>query len=169
MAPVGDHTSKNDMNATTATPEPRLRYKSYTYTTRLRWTENKKGTISSEGRPGMVVTSPPEFRGEPGHWTPEDLFIAAVDACTMTTFLSFAQRLKLGVVSYESSAEGTLEFADGGYRFTKVVLRPVIVAQSADAVEGIRKALQDAHRSCLIGRSIRSEVVVEPQISVPGE
>ncbi|MBI3191832.1 MAG: OsmC family protein, partial [Pedosphaera parvula] len=52
------------------------------------------------------VASPPEFKGEAGVWTPEDLFVAAVNVCTMTTFAAFAQRLNLPVLSYRCEAEG---------------------------------------------------------------
>lgn len=84
----------------------------------------------------------------------------------MTTFMAFAQRLQLPIVSYTSSAEGILEFVDGGYRFTKVVLKPTIVVGSTDAMEQAKRTLHDAHEGCLIANSINAEVIVEPVIRV---
>jgi organic hydroperoxide reductase OsmC/OhrA len=150
----------------TTTPQPKVKHKTFTYQTTLAWLGNKSGTLGAEGKPSFRVASPPEFKGEAGVWTPEDLFVAAVDICTMTTFMAFAQRLQLPIVSYASRAEGVLEFVDGGYRFTKVVLKPEILVGSADALEQVRQTLHDAHENCLIANSIRSEVTVEPTISV---
>ena len=82
----------------------------------------------------------------------------------MTTFLAFAQRLNLPVVSYHSRAEGVLEFVEGAYRFTKVILRPAVVVAHAEDIEPASKTLHDAHKSCLIANSIRAEVVLEPRM-----
>lgn len=146
----------------TLTPEPKVKHKTFTFHTSLAWLENKAGMLSADGKPSFRVASPPEFKGEAGVWTPEDLFVAAVDICTMTTFMAFAQRLQLPIVSYTSSAEGVLEFVDGGYRFTKVVLKPYILVHTEEAVEQTQRTLHDAHESCLIANSILAEVIVEP-------
>jgi organic hydroperoxide reductase OsmC/OhrA len=82
------------------------------------------------------------------------------------TFVSFAMKRELPVASYESEAEGLLEFVDDGYRFTRVVVRPRVVVSDPEAVEAVRKAIDDAHQACLVSRSIRSEVVVEATIEV---
>ncbi|KAB2878234.1 OsmC family peroxiredoxin [bacterium] len=142
------------------------KYKTFTYHTNLRWLENRAGLLNSEGKPDFRIASPPEFKGETGVWTPEDLFVAAVETCTMTTFLAFAQRLQIPLVSYKSSAEGFLEFADGGYRFTKIILRPNIVVENESSVSQARKTIEDAHHSCLIANSIKSEVVIEAEFLV---
>lgn len=152
------------MEQTTSTAQPKVKYRAFTYRTGLRWEGNKSGTLQADGKPSLRVASPPEFKGEAGVWTPEDLFVAAVDICTMTTFMAFAQRLQLPVLTYTSSAEGMLEFVDGGYRFTKVVLRPKIVLGTPEAAEQVRRTLEDAHRSCLIANSIRAQVILEPVI-----
>lgn len=154
------------MNVPTEIAQSKVKHKSFTYQVNLAWLENKAGNLGAEGKPSFRVSSPPEFKGEPGVWSPEDLFVAAVNVCTMTTFISFASRLQLPIVSYESSAEGTLEFVDGGYRFTKIVLKPAIVVKSADSISQVEKTLNDAHHSCLIANSIKAEVFVEPTIVV---
>jgi len=154
------------METTIAPPVPKLKHKSFSYKTELTWEDKKRGVLTSHDKPIVVVSSPPEFKGEPGMWTPEDLLVAAVESCTMTTFMAFAQRLQLGIFSYDSHAEGILEFADGGYRFTKIILRPTVRVESADVVEQVRQTLRDAHKNCLISNSIRAEVILEPSIEV---
>ena len=157
---------------TVETPEaaepvkPKVRHKAFTYRTTLSRTSGRSGTLTAEGKPALPVSSPPEFKGEEGRWTPEDLFVAAIDACTMTTFTSFAERLQIPVVGYRSEGEGLLEFVDDGYRFTRVVLRPTVTVADAAAIEPVAKAMRDAHKACLIGRSVIAEVVVEPRFEV---
>src|SRR5687768_10816971 len=103
-----------------------MRPKSYTYHTRVEWAGARAGQLHAEGKPSFRVASPPEFKGEAGVWSPEDLFVASVNICTMATFLSFAERAKLALSSYSSTAEGTLELVDGGFRFTRIVVKPVL-------------------------------------------
>lgn len=151
---------------TTTSDTARVKRKTFHYTTSVFWLGERAGLNRSEGKQAFRVASPPEFKGEPGVWTPEDLFVAAVNTCTMTTFLAFASKKEVPLVVYESSAEGTLEFADGGYRFTKVIVRPRIVAAAPATREMIETILHDAHAGCLISNSIRGEVVVEAEIEI---
>lgn len=84
----------------------------------------------------------------------------------MTTFAAFSQRLHLPVAGYSSNAEGYLEFVDGNYRFTRVVLRPTVLVDTADAIEQTEKTLHDAHKKCLVTNSITIAVSLEPNVQV---
>lgn len=148
------------MSVTTAL-ESKVRYKTFTYRTRIEWLGSRAGRLQSGDKPAFRVSSPPEFKGEASVWTPEDLFVASVNACLMTTFVAFAQRQSLLVLSYASEADGDLEFADGSYRFARVTLRPTVVVREPAAIAVAEKTLEDAHRSCLISNSIRAVVSVE--------
>jgi organic hydroperoxide reductase OsmC/OhrA len=148
--------------------KPKVQHKTFTYKTRLGWTSGRSGVLSAEGKPSFETSSPPEFKGKPGLWTPEDLFVAAIDLCTMTTFAGFVLQKQIPVISYRSEAEGILEFVEDGYRFTRVVLRPRITVAYPRAVGPAAQAMHDAHARCLIGRSVRAEVSVEPRIEALG-
>jgi organic hydroperoxide reductase OsmC/OhrA len=154
------------MTENTTGAKPKIKYRSYEYETGLTWAGGKAGILSSDEKPEFRVASPPEFRGEAGVWTPEDLFVAAVEACSMTTFLSIVQKRKLPVTAYRSSATGTLEFKDGGFRMTRVVVRPEITISQQDVIAETELAVHDAHTQCLIARSVTSIVDVEPTILV---
>lgn len=146
--------------------QPVKKYKTFNYHTNIQWTSDRQGTLRSDGKPDLSVSSPPEFKGIPGVWTPEDLFVASVEICQMSTFLSFAIRKELPLQSYRSHAEGTLEFVDGNYRFTKVVIAPEIVVGSGWTAEQVEALVHSAHDHCLIGNSITAQVVVEPKITL---
>lgn len=153
------------------TEEPRIRHRSFTYSTTVEWAGGRSGTLLSGEKPRMRVSSPPEFKGEAGVWTPEDLFVAAVNICLMTTFQSFAAKLELPIVAYTATAEGLLDFVDGGYRFTTIHIRPTITIADSRFVPKVASTLDEAHRSCLISNSISAEVAVEPHLlvsNIPG-
>ena len=142
------------------------RHKTFEYSISTAWTRDRQGTIASDGKPAVDVSSPPEFKGVPGIWSPEDLFVAAVDVCQMTTFLALAARAGIILRSYTSSARGTLEFAEGGYRFTQVALAPHIAVGPGTDSSAVEELVENAHHMCLIGRSIQAEVSVQPTITV---
>ena len=81
-----------------------VRSKVYTYRTAVKWTEQKKGTITCEGKPDIQVATPPEFKGHEGIWSPEDLYVASANICLMTTFWAVAERAGLAFTSYHCEA-----------------------------------------------------------------
>ena len=146
--------------------EIKTKPKTYHYDVGVRWSSEKRGVLAIAGKPDLEVASPPEFRGHPGLWSPEDLLVAAVNACTMTTFLSAVKRREIALVSYESHATGTLEMADGTFRFTRVVLEPRIVVARPEDREPALAAFHEAEAGCLIANSILAKVEAEPEILV---
>lgn len=145
---------------------PKKKFKSFTYENTVSWVGDRAGTLSAEGMPEFRVASPPEFKGEEGVWSPEDLFVASVNVCTLTTFLAFAYHKDLPLESYESSGEGLLERVESGFEFTKVIIRPTILVASREDVETAEQLVHRAHEKCLISNSIKGEVVIEPDIRV---
>ena len=109
-----------------------IRGKSYRYTISVRWTGERKGALTADGKPPVEVATPPEFKGHEGIWSPEDLYVASVNACIMTTFLAFAGRAGLAFEEYESEAEEIFHKAERNCLVsnsirTEVVLDPTIV------------------------------------------
>ena len=144
--------------------ETKKAYKVFRYGSEVRWEARRRGRACSSGKAELEISSPPEFKGDPGFWTPEDLFVASVNACTMMTFLAYAQHKGLELVEYESEAEGVLENVEGKYRFTEVTVRPHVVVKSAEAVSQAREILASAHRDCLVTNSTTAEVKIFPEV-----
>jgi organic hydroperoxide reductase OsmC/OhrA len=149
-----------------AAMEIKVKPKTFQYRVGVRWSGEKRGVLAVQGKPEVEVASPPEFRGHPGVWSPEDLLVAAVNACTMTTFLSALARRGIELVSYSSEATGTLETADGRFRFTRFQLKPRIVVRRPDEAEAALAAFREAEAGCLIAASILGTVTAEPEILV---
>jgi peroxiredoxin-like protein len=142
-----------------------VRSKVYTYRTAVEWTEQKKGTITSEGKPEIQVATPPEFKGHAGIWSPEDLYVAAANICLMTTFLAVAERAGLAFTAYQCEAEGRLELVDGKFQVTVITLRPHITLSSGGDVTKARELIEKAEANCLISNSMKTRIVLEPVIA----
>ena len=94
------------------------------------------------------------------------MLVASVNACTLMTFLAFAQHKGLELAGYESDAEGVLETVEGKYRFTEITLHPHVRVKALEDVERARKILEDAHANCFVANSLSLPVKVFPQFSV---
>jgi hypothetical protein len=78
----------------------------------------------------------------------------------------------LDLVSFECYAEGTkLIELDRTEIFTRVVLRPKIVVgadgrDQAAVEKRVRRALESAQKYSLVANSVKSEIVVEAEITI---
>lgn len=141
-----------------------VRPKEYRYITTVRWEKERMGTLSGEGKPDIAWATPPEFQGHPGRWSPEDLFVAAVNTCFLSTFITFSRRANLSWVAYECQAEGLLTLVEGRFMFPRVVLKPVLtLADKADS-DKAKKVFQETEHYCLVSNSLKSTVTVEPTL-----
>ena len=139
----------------------------HAYLTGLRWESQRKGVLSPAGLPPLGVATPPEFPGgHPGIWSPEHLFVAAPEACLKTTFLAIAENSKLEFLSYSSEAEGTLEKTDQGFMITEIRIRPRVVIKDQAFTDRARRILEKAEQACLISKSMKTRVVLEPEVTV---
>ena len=138
------------------------------YPVTVRWIGEKEGVAESpDDLPPLPVSSPPQFGGPAGVWSPEHLLVAATASCLMTTFLAIAGLSSLTILSFEAPAQGTLTRGDDRrFRISRIVIHPrVTVSREADRERALR-LLDKAHDACLITRSLSSEVVIEPAVEV---
>jgi len=141
-------------------------YKVFRFESDVAWTKEKECTVCASDKPEIQLSSPPEFKGLAGVWTPEDMFVASVNVCTLMTFLAYAKHKNLGLAGYESSVEGVLEYSNGKYRFTEITVHPHVTVKTQEEVALARKILQDAHDNCLITNSIVAQVKIFPDFRI---
>ncbi|RPI98058.1 MAG: OsmC family peroxiredoxin [Candidatus Aminicenantes bacterium] len=142
------------------------------YETTVTWTGGHRGHLKLGNGPEMDFSAPPASQGEAGVLTPEDAFVGAINTCVMLMFIWAAERFRLDLLSYECRAEGTkLIELDRTEIFTQVILKPRIVVRAGnDPVEPvekrIRRALEAAQKFSLVANSVKSRVIVEPDILI---
>lgn len=122
--------------------------------------------------PEMKFSAPPDVHGHAGVLTPEDAFVAAANTCVMMMFIWATERFKLKLLSYECRTDGTkLVELDRTEIFTRLHFRPVIrisaVGERREVVEArTRRALQAAQKYSLVANSVKSDIVIEPELHI---
>jgi uncharacterized OsmC-like protein len=122
--------------------------------------------------PQMKFSAPPDAQGHAGVLTPEDAFVAAANSCVMMMFIWATERFRLKLLSFECRTEGTkLIELDRTEIFTRLHFRPVIrIARGDENKEVVeartRRALEAAQKYSLVANSVKSEIILEPEISV---
>jgi organic hydroperoxide reductase OsmC/OhrA len=143
-----------------------------TYNTTVRWKGEHWGHLVMGNGPEMDFSAPPDAHGHAGVFTPEDAFVAAANTCVMMMFLWATERFKIKLLSYECRTEGTkLIELDRTEIFTKLSFRPMIRISAAgekpEVVEvRVRRALQSAQKYSLVANSVKSEIIIEPEIVI---
>jgi organic hydroperoxide reductase OsmC/OhrA len=136
------------------------------YKTWVKRTGKRKGYLKCGNGPEMEFGAPPGAHGREGWLTPEDAFVAAVNTCIHMMFLWVADRLKLDLVAYECEAEGFVkQYLDKTEEFTHVILRPKITVRNDDGSK-VRRALEITQKYSLIAASIKSKLIIEPEILI---
>ena len=141
-------------------------HKVHEYKVGLLWTGNRgNGTATYKsyertytqhvaGKPDLLGSSDPAFRGDPSRYNPEELLVAALSSCHMLWFLHLCSEAGVSVVDYTDHAKGVMEeLADGGGRFTEVVLHPTVTVASSPMLAQVDRLHEEAHRKCFIANS----------------
>ena len=86
---------------------------------------DRRFRVSVEGKPDLVGSADPAFRGEAHMLNPEELLLAAVSSCHMLFYLALCARSGITVLQYADAARGVLKvLPGGGGRFQDVTLHP---------------------------------------------
>ena len=92
--------------------------------------------------------------------------MAAINACLMTTFFYFAQKLQVEFLSYSSEAEGLLEKQADGFRFTNVEVRAKVTAEQTSVTAKIMEAGKLAEKYCLVSRSVNCPIDYQVKVEI---
>ncbi len=140
----------------------------HTYEVNVLWHVGRKGTLSSPELPTEIeVATPPEFAGGIKEiWTPEHLFVGAINACLMATFFAIAENSNVKYISYKSNAIGTADKVDGKFVFTEIVVKPKLVIPADGDEAKVKRILEMSEKACTIANSISSKIRLEPIITL---
>ena len=130
--------------------------------TTRRGDHSRNHEIAIPGKPVILGSSDPGFRGDAARHNPEDLLVASLSACHMLWFLSLCGQAGIVVTGYVDRAEGAMtEDRDGGGRFIRVVLKPEITLAPGSDRDRADALHHDAHDKCFIAQSVNFPVTVE--------
>ena len=138
-----------------------------------------KNTVFKEGDeaaktifsgPGELEIGPaPEFNGKPETLNPEEMFVAAINNCLMTTFFYFVRKSNIEILSYHSDAQGQIEKQTDGFRFTNVQVQATVTLAQQELARKIRELGDLAEKYCLVSRSVTCPVRYELEVKTTGK
>jgi len=116
-------------------------------------------TVPASASPHVV---PPPLSVE-SNVDPEEAFVASLSSCHMLFFLSIAAKQTYLIDNYTDHALGIMaQDKSGRISMTRVVLRPKVQFSGRQAtLEQLQAMHHQAHESCFIANSVRTEVSVE--------
>ncbi|RXK80842.1 OsmC family protein [Filimonas effusa] len=131
------------------------------YEVNITWKEGRIGELSSPVLSKTIeCATPPEFpNGVPGIWSPEHLFVAAINSCYMATFLAIASNFKLPVDRFNCRTVAKLEMVEGRYLVTEAEMYPDVKLTDPEAdKEKAMRVLEKAKAGCLVTNSMKTSV-----------
>jgi organic hydroperoxide reductase OsmC/OhrA len=151
--------------------------KQHSYKIQVAWTGNqgqgtksyasykRDHTIMAAGKPTLLASSDPAFRGDPGRYNPEELLVASLSSCHMLSYLHLCAVNKIVVIDYQDEATGTMnEDANGSAAFVEVTLHPQVTVEADSDKAKALSLHEEAHRYCFIANSVNFPVKHVAQI-----
>lgn len=122
--------------------------------------------VSAAGIPELQSAPPLDFDGPGDAWSPEHLFLAAVETCFLFTLQSVARASKFEFISLELSGEGKVDRKDGAMRFSEIVLRPRLRVRAGTDKDRALRILEKSEKACLVSASLSTPVRLESVVVV---
>lgn len=117
------------------------------------------------GKPPLLGSADPAFRGDATRWNPEELLVASLANCHLLWYLHLCAVGGVNVVGYRDEAVGRMVEHEAGGEFVEVRLRPQVEVEEPSMVERGMALHADAHARCFIARSVRFPVRYEPTVT----
>lgn len=153
--------------------------KTHNYQTQVLWTGNQgQGTsnyqayqrnyeIIVEGKPVILGSSDPAFRGDKTRYNPEELLLASLSSCHLLWYLHLCANKSVVVTDYLDRAVGKMmENQDGSGSFIEVILQPVVTITSASDKQKAEELHELAHHFCFVANSMNFPVRCQPSIQI---
>jgi len=151
-------------------------HKEHHYTLTINWTGNtgtgtthathyeRSHILSVAGKPDILCSSDPAFRGDKTKYNPEDLFLASVAECHMLWYLHMCADAGVVVVDYTDNPTGIMVEAseEGRGRFTEVTLNPLVVVTEESMIEKANAMHDKAREMCFISNSCNFPIGHKP-------
>jgi organic hydroperoxide reductase OsmC/OhrA len=143
-----------------------LESKVFRYEAGLTWQGGRKAEVRAGERPPLAVVPPPEFpSGEDDNWSPEHLFLASIQSCTMLSFVAHCAHNGLEIVDYRSTAEGEIARNEDDRRYAFRAVAMVVYARMAGGhAAPARELTSKAERDCFVSASTTADVTTDWRI-----
>lgn len=149
--------------------------KEHNYKTTVKWAGNKgKGTsnykeferchiVSIEGKPNILCSSDPAFRGDRTKYNPEELLLSSLSSCHMLWYLHLCSESNIIITKYSDEATGVMtETYNGSGYFSEVNLNPITTVSESSMIKKAIELHKKANELCFIANSVNFKVNHSP-------
>jgi uncharacterized OsmC-like protein len=126
------------------------------------WTEGAKGEIAFPSGESLKFALPADFGGVEGFPSPEDIYVAAANACVLTTTIARAKKHNVALLSYKSEALGVLERVEDSREVTRIEIKVRLAADGDPAT--IMEMLSDVAGRVPVIRSMATSVSIDFEV-----
>ncbi len=114
------------------------------------------------GHADLDVAGMSEIDGHPEAWSPPHMLVASIESCFFLTLAAVAEKMRIEIESYSSTAEGKLTSADGKHKeVSEVVIRPTIRLKDEANRAKLPQLFSRAEEYCYVARSVKTKVRIE--------
>ena len=145
--------------------------KEHHYSATIQWTGNtgegtksyrgyqRSHSVLINGKPDILASSDPAFRGDKTCHNPEELLVASLSSCHMLWYLHLCSEAGVVVLDYVDKATGTMiETEDGSGRFSEVSLHPTVTVSDETMIHKATEIHASANKLCFIANSVNFPV-----------
>lgn len=124
--------------------------------------ENGRASCILSGHVDLHVAGMATIAERPDAWSPVHLLVSAAESCFFLTLQAMAEKMRIGIEGYASSAEGKLENTDDTHKeITEIVIRPTVRLKNEDDRPKLPKLFQMVEEHCYVARSLKTKIKVE--------
>jgi organic hydroperoxide reductase OsmC/OhrA len=124
-------------------------------------------TLHAEGKPDLLGSADPLFRGDSAKWNPEELLLASLSSCHMLWYLHLCANHKIIVQTYEDAPYAQMRIEkNGAGKFVNAELRPVVTITQENQRQLAESLHSQAHHYCFIANSVNFPISLSPTITV---
>lgn len=121
--------------------------------------------VQAPGKPILLGSADPFFRGDADRYNPEDLLVAALSGCHMLSYLHACADEGVVVTAYRDTPRGVMAADRRVGRFLDVVLAPEVVIDDPGRLADAVALHARAHEACFIANSVNFPVRYEPTVT----
>ncbi len=137
----------------------------HTYRVLAWWASGKTGLVKSDSAPMAIhFTTPPQFGGVEGRWSPEDLLLSAVASCFTSTFRALAEYSGFNFTDLQVEVRGSVSKSESGYMFSEILIRPTLKILAEEDRARADRLLEKSKRLCLVSRALEVAQKFEPRV-----
>lgn len=123
------------------------------------------GKISTSYFPGHApvdVTGLTGLNDFPQAWSPPHFVVAAAESCFFLTLMAVAEKMKVKISGYSSSATAPIVSPDGKHHdIGEIVIKPKIAFANEEDSRRLPQLTKIAEEYCLVARSLKTSVRIE--------